>query len=359
MPRLPYKPEQFGRYMGPAFTGPGDIYCSWSEVCRAAITVGRRNWTDVLRFGTYSALECLWRLAMVRANLVEQVDGRLRKSSAFVALDPSEKGAVSYFFGLVFTKLIAEKLFGVPWLLHYDVYSQYLNATLGLNVRPDFVGMNASQQWVVLESKGRSDGASENLLVTAKRQTRSIRRVRGQLPTLRAAVATYFSSGKLRARVRDPEEFDADGPDLLSESDPFLRAYYCPLVELLEASPHERREETIEGRGYVRADLSGFDASVSIDEEVLKWYHSPPTSWETLRRRLPDRVPVLTELSRRRSLAGEASHIDLTPNDRQQSLLGRQRLREELRVGLDGVTVELGASWNSEYMRREPTDRAR
>ena len=105
--------------MGPALTQVSEIQFTWDELIRAAVTVGRRNWTDVLQHGTYSVLEMLWRVAIVRANLVEEPDGRLSQSTAFIGLDPSEKGAVTYFLGLVFTKLIADKLFGVPWLLHF------------------------------------------------------------------------------------------------------------------------------------------------------------------------------------------------------------------------------------------------
>src|SRR5437899_644316 len=97
MPGLPYRPEQFGAHMGPALTRPSELQFTWAELCRAAITVGRRNWTDVLRHGTYSLLEAMWRVAIVRANLVEEPDGRLSRSEVFVNLDPSEKGAVSYF----------------------------------------------------------------------------------------------------------------------------------------------------------------------------------------------------------------------------------------------------------------------
>ena len=100
MPKLTYIPSKFKNYMGPNFTSPKDLTFSWAELCHAAITVGRKNWRDVIKHGTYSVLEILWRIAMVRANLVENSDGRLRKSTSYISLDPSEKGAVSFFFGM-------------------------------------------------------------------------------------------------------------------------------------------------------------------------------------------------------------------------------------------------------------------
>ncbi len=182
MLRLPYRPEDFGPHMGDAFNFNSEITTSWEELCRAAVTVGRRNWSDVFQYGTYSVLEILWRLAVVRANLVEEPSERIRQSDAFIALDPTEKGAVSFFLGHVFTKLIAEKLFQVPWLLHLDVYRQQLAPRLAFSVKPDFVGMDSARQWIVIESKGRTGSASRGLLSVAKQQTRSLRNINGQLP---------------------------------------------------------------------------------------------------------------------------------------------------------------------------------
>ena len=153
MPRLPYTPELFPPYAGTEFEKPGEVTFTWQELCRGAVTVGRRNWADVLKYGTYSILEALWRVAMIRANLMESPKGRLLPSRAFSALDPSEKGAVSYFLGLVITKILADKLFRVPWLLHLDVYRQELALDLASSEKPDFAGLDAMSAWLVLESK--------------------------------------------------------------------------------------------------------------------------------------------------------------------------------------------------------------
>lgn len=69
MPRLPYTPEGFGRDMGSALSPPAEIDFSWEELCRSAVTVGRRSWADVVKFGTYSVLEDDLLLCLL-ANLV-------------------------------------------------------------------------------------------------------------------------------------------------------------------------------------------------------------------------------------------------------------------------------------------------
>lgn len=357
MPELPYLPEDFGLHMGDAFSFRSKIVFSWEELCRAALTVGRQNWSDVFQYGTYSVLEALWRLAIVRANLVEQADGRLRQSDAFVALDPSEKGAVSYFLGLTFTKLIAEKLFQVPWLLHIDVYKQQINPALEFSVKPDFVGMDPDQQWIVMESKGRTGSASRDLLDTAKRQTRSLRNINGQLPSLRVAVATYFSNSKARARICDPDDFDVHSQDVTVDQEALARAYYRPIVEYLEAYPPEFSTSDIDQKPYRISPFSGMDASVGLDQDILDWYHGLGGTWQEIRVHRAYQPSVLKELRELKSTPEKGRLEAIERDERKKASLGGKRLSEVKAKGLDGITVRLGASWSEQYMRRQPKDR--
>src|SRR6266511_152532 len=152
---LPYEPKNFGPSMGNLLTSHQTIQFEWSDLCHAAITVGRRNWADVWQHGAHSWLEATWRVAMVRSALVQDPAGLLRLSHSFQALDASEKAAISYFLGLTLTKLIAEQLFKVQWLLHLDVYRKRLQPKLATSNKPDFVGMDGFGNWIVIEAKGR------------------------------------------------------------------------------------------------------------------------------------------------------------------------------------------------------------
>jgi hypothetical protein len=341
--------------MGTGFARPSDIFFSWEELCRAAITVGRRRWADVLQFGTYSVLESMWRVAMIRANLVEEPNGHVRKSAAFVSLDPSEKSAVSYFLGLTVTKLITERLFGVAWLLHLDVYRQFLNPTIALSNKPDFVGLNSAAHWIVIESKARTNLANSELIDTAKRQTRSVRQVGGQMPVLRAAIVVDFAYGPLRARVRDPDEFEPDATDIPVEAHELVRAYYRPLVRLIQRLPHERREDPATRQFYIRATLPLLDATIELNEMILRWYESSDASLSELERTLPQTVEVLHRRGEYRDMDEEQKTVAET--DPHREILPSDVLRKEQPVGADGVSVTLGESWSTEMMRREPEER--
>jgi hypothetical protein len=358
MPRLPYTPEGFGKYLGGALTGSAEIQFSWEELCRAAVTVGRRSWADVLKFGTYSLLEALWRVAIVRANLVETYDGRLRPSRAYSGLDPSEKAGVSYFLGLALTKLVAEKLFGVPWLLHLDVYKQQLAPDLAFPEKPDFVGMDPWLLWIVVESKGRSGGLPKRLLDVAKRQVQSVRRIGGQFPALRIAVATYFSSTGLRARMRDPNTPEPDAIDIELNPEQLARAYYRPVVEMIRASSVPPARRQVDGRADVITPLAGLDARLGLEERIFTWYIEGQPNFPTL---LADRRSgdsILRDIEALASLPEQDRSSKTSHDEGRWDAIWSARLRHVRRTGEDGVTVELGPSWDEEYMRREPEDRA-
>jgi hypothetical protein len=296
---------------------------------------------------------------MVRASLKETADQRLQRSRSFAALDRSEKGGVSFFLGLVLTKLIAEKLFEVPWLLHLDVYRQQLNPQFWLPERPDFVGQDAMGRWLVVESKGRYGGIPSALLDRAKRQTSSILTIAGQSPTLTVAVGTGFWGGGLSARLRDPETPGPAGVDLELGREEQLRAYYRPIVELSETPGlAESLDVTLRGRRFRRTPLAGMDATIAVDQRVLDWYRTglPPVP-ELLRELNPHSVLSDLESVRRHSRKEPPPKVPHDPERERLETVLRRRLTDVRRTGPDGVLVELGASWDMEYMRREPEDR--
>ena len=98
---------------------------SWDLILWSAVTIGRPNLHYVFQHGRASRYEALFRLSLVRMAL-EQVGPqgrRLRRTEALKTLDPTEKGAVNYFLGMVFCKLFAHRLLDTPWLLHLECFS--------------------------------------------------------------------------------------------------------------------------------------------------------------------------------------------------------------------------------------------
>ena len=87
----------------------GTLSTTWDELLWAAITIGRPSTYHVFRHGEASFHEAIFRLALIRMAVEQDTGGYLRRTDAFAALDPTEKGMVSY-FGMTVCKLFASRL---------------------------------------------------------------------------------------------------------------------------------------------------------------------------------------------------------------------------------------------------------
>jgi hypothetical protein len=138
----------------------GRLSVTWDDVLWAAVTVGRPDIFHVFRHGQASVHEAIFRWSMVRMALQQRGarGQKLVRTDVFKQMDPTEKGAVNYFLGLLVCKLFASKLLDSPWTLHLDVFRAALNPRLaGGRSRPDMVAQSASSQaWHAFECKGRA-----------------------------------------------------------------------------------------------------------------------------------------------------------------------------------------------------------
>lgn len=315
--------------------GDSDVATTWDELLHAAITVGRRSWHDVLAHGRYSVFEICYRAAMLLANL-RQSQGQLRKSDAYRYLDPSEKAAASYFIGLTLASLMARKRLGIHWLMHLDVYHDSLQPGLSASGRPDLVGLDAQDEWHVIEAKGRSNGLDPKVVPKAKEQTRKLRTVGGRAPILRVASVAHFSRGTLALRVEDPvgQDQDAAGWDLTENQ--FLRDYYDPFVALIDQKRRVgageldigAQSETVNGVDYLVADLSGVDLAIGLDQRIYEIHRSTEAVHDAIHQVLDLASPVASRALER---------IDRTPTTRGDS--------DSDFVGSDGILVRVGHTW--------------
>ena len=330
--RVSYRAQDFAP--GPIKNGPGSITTTWPELVHAAITVGRRGWRDVLRHGRYSLFEMSYRAAVLLANL-QRSRGRIVKSDAYHALDPSEKAAVSYFIGLTLANLMARRMFRVRWLMHLDVYQRTLHPSLSTSGRPDLVGSSRLGRWYVIEAKGRSNGLSKRLVARAKDQTQKLKLVCGKPPSARVASVAFFSrNGHLTLRLADPPTPHPDAVDWPFAESQFLRDYYDPFVTLLDQAAGlvrtlgfsaDRRSDEIGGMEVLFAPLPYVDLEVGLTERIYD---------------------VVSAGEATRDEVNSALHLG---HDRSEDTPG---ILEELPssqgrtcVGSDGIVVRLGPKW--------------
>jgi len=325
---IPYTSLNFGPSMGSLFQGVNNLSCTWGEITWAAITVGRKNWSHVIRFGEYSRFEILYRLSIIYANL-RQVNNNLIRSQAYINLDPSEKSAISYFLGLTSAKLFAAKLLNVFWLMHVETYqNDYQMRFWNGKSKPDLFGPDRRGEWVVIEAKGRSNKFDSKSLQRAKEQARMLRTISGQFPILRIAMESHFNNSTFQVTWKDPAEFDENGVDLDIQPFDFMYKYYQPLIMLLDYYANYVKTIRIYERELDVLDIYEADLRVGLDKELIRLFKKPRS-----RNQVEHMMQVIFNLPEHMSDG-------------------------QLMIGGDGVMVSLGRSWDEEKMKLEPEKRA-
>lgn len=165
--------------------------------------------------------------------------GGLKLHERFFDLNQSEKITVSYYLGQGLTKLYAEKLLGVKWLLHVDDYDhliQYhkkgtasakitVGTTKKVAERPDLVGIVSKNESHFFEAKGRSTGYDRNEMQHAINQVSQVKQYNGAIPKTAAACYFDLSSTPIKGYIIDPEN-DGFGIDFLLNEEEALYEYY-------------------------------------------------------------------------------------------------------------------------------------
>lgn len=113
MPTITYVASSFGARWGAKLSGERQINVSWNEMVWAAITIGKPGITHLLTHGWHSISDIIVRSSTVDANLRE-LDGQFEKSTLYNEVDPTEKGATSYFMGMIAARLLGDRLLKTP-----------------------------------------------------------------------------------------------------------------------------------------------------------------------------------------------------------------------------------------------------
>lgn len=249
---IDYESEGFPSASG-VINGTSVLETSWDELIWAAVTVGRPNRQYVFRHGQASIYEALFRLSLTRMALEQRPGGRrLRRTAAAKTLDPSEKGAVSYFLGMTLCKLFSARLLYAPWLLHLDVFRPDLDIQLSGRSRPDLVGKTNSNEGVALESKGRLSKPDADAKTKAKNQATRVVSIDGVSPTYKIGGIAYFRNEVLRFYWRDPEARNTSKTIEVKIRGEDWSYYYRPIFELFQSryqtspSREERTSASIE-----------------------------------------------------------------------------------------------------------------
>lgn len=257
--RIPYVSKQFPFGLLPP---QSMLPTSWDAILWAALTIGRPSTHHVLQHGTSSLYEAMFRIGLIRMALEQFGPGasRIRRTSAFKDLDPTEKGAVSYFLGMAFCKVFASALLDTPWLLHLDAFKPNVTLKNLGRSRPDLVGQHSiSGRWLVFETKGRAIKPSRDDQDKAKLQALRVISVAGSAPVLQVGTFSYFNKDTLNFLWIDPAG-EAGKQIELPEAGEAWRYYYGPVRSLWRDGPGPVRTED----GHVVVSVPEADLDVYI-----------------------------------------------------------------------------------------------
>lgn len=267
MPRIRYHASNFPPRYGAALSGTYDLPVTWHELVWAAITVGKPGLAYLFSHGMHSVSDIIVRSHTVYANL-RQTYSYFEKSALYEGLDPTEKGAASYFLGMMATKLICARLLDTPFVFHLSMLKNLGgSAILHTKSQPDLIGLDRAGNWVVAEAKGRTNGFSVGAMSKAKHQTRQLRMINGTYPSLRIAIQAYFSP-ELNVAVDDPEEYDDGAENVNFDLQRAIRDYYSYVLGPSQAA---RVPRVVLGREYLFRTIEEVGVSVGVEAATLKW----------------------------------------------------------------------------------------
>ncbi|HAF16524.1 MAG TPA: hypothetical protein DCK93_13675 [Blastocatellia bacterium] len=264
--KIEYESEGFPASSG-VTNGSSVLETSWDELIWAAVTVGRPNRQYVFKHGQASVYEALFRLSLVRMALQQRPAGRrLRRTEAAKTLDPSEKGAVSYFLGMAICKLFSARLLDAPWLLHLDVFRPELDIHLTGRSRPDLVGQTSGGKWVAFESKGRLSMPNNEAKNKAKTQAQRVVSIDGKSPSYHIGGIAFFRNDVLRFFWRDPEPPKGLKDIKCAVEDADWRYYYEPVFDLVQS--RERPDQNSSGIAFLAGDRE-LDVKLAIHPAIF------------------------------------------------------------------------------------------
>ncbi|WP_460615321.1 hypothetical protein [Hymenobacter seoulensis] len=338
MPKLTYTSAEFDTAKYPRCTSENTVTVYWSNLVWAAITAGKAGASELTQHKEYSRYERLVRLHMIRMSWKESMKGEFQQTDLYKALDGSEKTAISYFMGLTMAKYLSGHCLTVPWVLHYDSYLKSLGQKLK-GTRPDLIGMNPQKEWFVLEAKGRSEKIEKGLMESALEQACRAQPINITRPVPIACIAYTKGAGILHATWKDPEGESNEAGYTIEPLD-FLEQYYAPIRSLIDFDKLDSvpRRYTIPKSTtsflFTTRSFPDLDLTIGLLKEPAKFYLENP-DWH-----IPfERIPKLN------ALIDESDEIDNNPDPK-------------IFVGPDGVFIELGNSWDSDNMMKEPDQRA-
>lgn len=215
----------------------------------ASLTVGLQRFGDLVSGGR-CLLQHRLGLGLAGIAYLANESGTLRLDESHAALDGSEKGAVSYWQGMVLAKIVAGEILGVRWLQHADAMerrgdlirrsvrqprkSDRKPKRKKRGKRADMVGKDDQNGWHVFEAKGFSNHPGNKAFQDAKNQAGMVKTIENDTPKTTSACISCLWKTPIEIILDDPI---VSGPeDWTIPNEGFWNSYYGPIAEHIRTS---------------------------------------------------------------------------------------------------------------------------
>ena len=151
--------------------------------------------------------------------------------------DPSEKRFLSYYRGMIFTRLVSYKVFYLTYGIHLDLFMKTYHIKKSKK-SPDMICWRNKGDWQIWEAKGAKSECKKG-----EEQVKSIKTINGKTPQKRVVSIAYFSEKELKLYLKDPVE--KKEIDLSLDINQMLYFYYTPIVHILNIANYEIKDNMV------------------------------------------------------------------------------------------------------------------
>ena len=226
------------------YNTPGDYKLRSPEVSKKStitFTKSQVAWAAVAmgKIGRYkpSKKEVVFNKALIGMSL-DMSGGTMRMSDEYKSSESSIKGAISFFLGMTFTRIVARKKYNIRHLMHLRDPRLKVESTSGLH--PDYFGITKSNAPMLFEAKGiTSRYLADDSIDHAKDQLGAVKKVTwnghefDKKDIKRHAIVLSFSGVDAQLADVDPNPGKFSETDLAINSDIAILLYYADLYEMI------------------------------------------------------------------------------------------------------------------------------
>jgi hypothetical protein len=177
---------------------------------------------------------------------------QLQMFGEFQGFENTERANLAYWIGMTFAGIAADRVLGVPRLLHVSKLNKYLKSNNSSRSLADLAGQGANNTWHIIEAKARSSAPTPKNRAEWKAQAATVASVNGTAISTGSYCFALLGQ-PVSCELADPPRRRQRPVDLRLNPDELGARYYQPYIEFLGSGATAIVRD---GRGFVVKPIS-------------------------------------------------------------------------------------------------------